>query len=491
MNEIKDLELILLSKIPLIVIETFEEKRALDMLAKVAVKRFLSLQSWTVTAGLRDSLTYNGNQTPLHDSPDSVLQHLLNTNSSGIIVLCDFHPYINDPKIQRLIKDLALNYDRLNCTLVLISHQLELPVDLNRMAAHFSFTLPSEEQMHTLVLDEARQWAMQNKGQRVQTDNNTLSVLVKNLKGLSLSDAQRLIRGAIVDDGAISAHDVKEISRAKFQLLNMEGILSYEYDTAQFSDVGGLTQLKKWLAERKSAFLTPQVNVDCPKGLLLLGVQGGGKSLAAKAVAGMWQVPLLRLDMGALYNKYIGETERNLRETLKLADHIAPCVLWMDEIEKALGQSASDNGTSMRVLASLLTWMAERKSQVFMVATANDIQSLPTELMRKGRIDEIFFVDLPNQNERETITLIHLEKRDIPLDKVDVALIAKASEGFTGAEIEQAIVSTIYRANVGKQNISTLLLLDEIQKTRPISITRAEEIQSLRNWAQQRAVSAH
>ncbi len=492
MSEIKDLELILLSKTPLIAIESFEEKRALAMLAKVAVKRFQTLQSWTVTSGLQESLTYTGSQTPEHSQPEEILKHIKSGACSGIIVLCDFHPYIEDVKIQRLIKDIALDYSRLKCTLVFLSHRIDLPVDLNRLSARFSFSLPSEEELHNLVLDEARSWAKQNQGKRVQTDNQTLSMLVKNLRGLSISDAQRLIRGAIVDDGAICEYNVKEISKAKFELLDMEGILSYEYDTSHFSEVGGLGQLKKWLSERRTPFLDADAaSIDRPKGLLLLGVQGGGKSLAAKAVAGMWQVPLLRLDMGALYNKYIGETERNLRETLKLADHIAPCVLWMDEIEKAIGQSNSDNGTSLRVLASLLTWMAERKSQVFIVATANNIEALPSEVIRKGRLDEIFFVDLPELSEREAITLIHLKKRNIPLDQVDVGMIAKACEGFTGAEIEQAIVSTIYRANVDKGNISTRLIIDEIHKTRPISVTRAEDMLKLRSWAKDRAVSAH
>ena len=491
MSDIKDLELILLSDTPIIVIESFEEQRALEMLAKVAVKRFQNLLSWTVTSGLQETLQFQ-NQTPNKlTEPETLLTHLKAGKTSGIIVLCDFHPYLEQAKIQRLIKDIALNYEHLQTTLVLLSHRLELPVDLNRLAARFNFALPSQDEIHNLVLEEARNWAKQNKGLRVQTDNNTLNALVNNLKGLSLGDAKRLVRGAIVDDGAISEYNIKEISRAKFELLNMENILSYEYDTTQFSEVGGLKTLKKWLSERKTAFLEPNSQTDTPKGLLLLGVQGGGKSLAAKAVAGMWKIPLLRLDMGALYNKYIGETERNLRETLQMADQVAPCVLWIDEIEKGIGQGSSDNGTSLRVLASLLTWMAERKTQVFIVATANNIEALPAELLRKGRLDEIFFVDLPKQSERETITLIHLEKRNIALDKVDVAMIAQATEGFTGAEIEQAIVSTIYRANVGKQNITTLLLLDEIHNTRPLSVTRAEDILALRTWAQDRAVSAH
>lgn len=491
MNDIKDLELIVLSKIPLLIIETFEEQRALDMLAKVAVKRFQKLYNWSITSGLQESFLQIENSKPEFDNPEAVLQQIKQGNHAGIIVLCDFHPYLDDPKVQRLLKDIALLYEHLHCTIVLLSHKIELPADLKRMAASFQFSLPNEEQLHNLVLEEAKNWAKQNKGQRVQTDSNTLNALVKNLKGLSLSDARRLIRGAIIDDGAIDGSNVKDVSKAKFELLDMENILSFEYDTAHFSEVGGLTTLKKWLGERRQAFLSPSEILDCPKGVLLIGVQGGGKSLAAKAVAGMWQIPLLRLDMGALYNKYIGETERNLRTTLRLADHIAPCVLWMDEIEKAISQGNNDNGTSLRVLASLLTWMAERKSQVFIVATANNIQQLPAELIRKGRMDEIFFVDLPQQDERETIALIHLEKRNIPLNNIDITVIAKATEGFTGAEIEQAIVSTLYRSHIDQKNINTLLLLDEIQKTRPISISKAEDIHALRAWASERAVSAH
>lgn len=491
MSDINDLELILLSKIPLVILETFEEPIALEMLAKVAIKRFQKLYSWTVTSGLSESISGDWNQQIEYDQPDLLLQHIKSGQQQGIFVLCDFHPYLDDPGIQRLIKDIVFGYQRLNCTLVLLSHQIDLPPDLKRFAARFHLSLPSEAQLHNLVLDEAKTWAKNHPGKRVQTNNATLQALVNNLRGLSLSDARRLIRGAIIDDGAINDEDLSDINKAKFELLDMDNILSYEYDTAQFAEVGGLSKLKKWLADRKEPFLNPTPKIEAPKGLLLLGVQGGGKSLAARSVAGLWQVPLLRLDMGSLYNKFIGETERNLRATLELADNVSPCVLWMDEIEKGVSGSGNDQGTSTRVLGTLLTWMAERKSQVFVVATSNDITGLPPELIRKGRLDEIFFVDLPKREERETIALIHLGKRQVSLDNVDVTLLAKATDGFTGAEIEQAIVSTIYTASTSDKKISTLLLLEEIRKTRPISITRAEDITGLRDWAKTRAVPAH
>jgi len=272
--------------------------------------------------------------------------------------------------------------------------------------------------------------------------------------------------------------------------MNMNNILSFEYDTAQFGDVGGLKTLRHWLAQRKDAFIKGDESLDTPKGIMLLGVQGGGKSLAAKAIAGLWNVPLLRLDVAALYNKFHGETERNLRETLQLADNVSPCVLWMDEIEKALGQSDNE-GVSKRVLGTLLTWMAERKSRVFIVATSNDVSQLPPELIRKGRMDELFFVDLPDEDDRMTIANIHLTKRDITLEPSEIKHIAEITEGFTGAEIEQVIVSAIYSAKAKENKVTIDIIQQAVSSTVPISITHQESITALRYWAQNRAVIAN
>jgi len=224
---------------------------------------------------------------------------------------------------------------------------------------------------------------------------------------------------------------------------------------------------------------------------LLLGVQGSGKSLAAKAVAGVWQRPLLRLDMAALYNKYIGETEKNLRNALELADMMSPCVLWIDEIEKGLSGSSSDEGTSTRILGTLLTWMAERKSEVFVVATANDIQALPPELMRKGRMDEIFFVDLPDEAIRKAIFLIHCQRRGIDVASLDLAQLSARSQGFSGAEIEQAVIAAMYTARSVERSVDQVLLLEELSKTRPLSVVMSDKINALRQWAAGRTVNAH
>lgn len=275
--------------------------------------------------------------------------------------------------------------------------------------------------------------------------------------------------------------------------MDMDGVLHYEYSTVAIADVAGLQRLKSWLAERKAVVLNAgaHAGLDAPKGVLLFGVQGGGKSLAAKAIAGAWGLPLLRLDMAALYNKFVGETERNLRDALKLADTMSPCVLWIDEIEKGLAQGDSDNATSKRLLGTLLTWMAERKTQVFLVATSNDISALPPELMRKGRFDEIFFVDLPDAETRRSIFAIHMKKRGLSDKGFDLSALADISDGFTGAEIEQAVVSATYTAAAQGEPVVAAFLANAILNTSPLSVVMAEKMAQLRSWAQDRAVPAN
>ena len=254
-----------------------------------------------------------------------------------------------------------------------------------------------------------------------------------------------------------------------------------------------MSRLKKWLAQRQKVFHGGQTlpkGLDKPKGILLLGVQGGGKSLAAKAVAGIWNVPLLRLDFGMMYNKYIGETEKNIRQALKTAEAMAPCVLWIDEIEKGISTGSDDEGTSKRILGTMLTWMAENTHAVFIVATANAIDDLPPELIRKGRLDEIFFVDLPSEEVRKIIFQIHLDKRDVPTADLDLEQLAKLSEGFSGSEIEQAIVSVLYSSLAMDKAVETEDLVREIENTRPLSVVMAEKIAYLRHWASARTVPA-
>ncbi|RKZ36889.1 MAG: ATPase [Gammaproteobacteria bacterium] len=492
MSDIRDLEILLASQVPIIVVETFEERRVAALFQSLGQRVRRPLFKWAVTEGL---LRLADGFTPqMHArEPTELLAQIRATKDPGIYLLADFHPYLDDPVHVRLLKDIALGFQELGHTVVLISHALKVPAEIERYCARFKLSLPGAEQIRHIVLSEAQEWSRRNKGQNVRTNRKMLDRLTENLRGLPEADVRRLARGAIEDDGAITEEDLPAVMRTKFQLLGKDGILSYEYDTARFADVGGLAQLKKWLKIREDVFSGALTipGLDPPKGILLLGVQGCGKSLAAKAVSGSWGVPLLRLDFGTLYNKYHGETERNLRESLTQAEVMEPCVLWIDEIERGVATDGGDSGTSRRLLGTLLTWMAENQKRVFIVATANEIDALPPELMRKGRLDEIFFVDLPDAETRNAVLNIHLKKRGLDPTQFDIEALTAACDGFSGSEIEQAIVSTLYTCHARQKTVNTEYLLEEIAGTRALSIVMAERIAALRAWATDRTVPAN
>ena len=492
MNETHDLALILESRIPLVVIDSPDERRVLDLLTRFAISHQLPYHVWTATHGLRRG-GFGPDFAKEFDltDPEEVLRQIFSSEGPALYAMCDFHPYFNDsPLVVRLTKDVALDYERLRNTLVFVSHHLELPAELSRVSASLDLALPSDQQLMAIVREQAGEWSKLNAGARVQTDNRTLRRLIANLRGITHADARVLVRHAIFRNGAIEESDLPEVNRLKFELLDQEGVLRFEYETEQFASVAGLTNLKQWLDRRRHAFVNKEADFDRPRGILLLGVQGSGKSLAARCVAGYWGLPLLRLDVGSLYNKFHGETERNLRNSLKQAEMMAPCVMWLDEIEKGLAVGHGDNATSQRLLGTLLTWMAERQADVFTVATSNDISKLPPELLRKGRMDEIFFVDIPDNATRHEIFRIHLGKRDIEPASVDLELLAQLSAGFTGAEIEQAVVSARYGARASKKSVDTELLREAIEGTYPISVVMAEQIEALRDWARDRTVPA-
>jgi SpoVK/Ycf46/Vps4 family AAA+-type ATPase len=390
----------------------------------------------------------------------------------------------------RLLKDICQTYARTARTIVLISHELSLPRELEHFVARFRLAFPDRSERQAIVEKVAAEWTKSHAGSRVRTDRKALELLIENLGGLCTGDTERLARTAIFDDGALLANDLPVLMQAKYALLNRSGVQSFEYDSVKFADLGGMAKLKEWLRQRRPAFDGSAQQLDPPKGALLLGVQGCGKSVAARAAAGIYGVPLLRLDFAALHDKYLGESERNLRDTLATADIMAPCVLWIDEIEKGTATGDGDSGTSRRVLGTFLTWMAEKKTRVFVVATANDISALPPELIRKGRFDEIFFVDLPQQAVRADILRIHAAKRSLTLAEPQVAQLAEACEGFSGAEIEQAIVSALYAAHAGGTAVSASHVMSEIRATRPLSVVMAERIAELRAWAAERTVGA-
>ena len=490
MADTKDLNVLLDAHVPIIGIETPDEERVLELLLRFSMERSLSFYEWTATRGLQlgGFGERPSNKEYEHTDPEELLKHIATTPGPSVYVLCDFHPYLNNEPINtRWLKDIALAHKELQNTIVFVSHKLEIPPEIGRMCANLNLRLPSDDELMGMVRTQAQEWSQRNK-KKVRTDNRTLQKLIANLRGVSHADAQVLIRHAIYADGAITGSDIPAINKLKFDLMDAEGVLHFEYDTERFSNVAGLENLKRWLNLRKDALLS--TDEDRPKGVLLLGVQGGGKSLAAKAVAGFWSIPLLRLDFGTLYNKFYGETERNLRNSLKQAEQMSPCVLWMDEIEKGLATGQTDNATSQRVLGTLLTWMAENQNSVFIVATSNDISGLPPEIMRKGRLDEIFFVDLPDAEVRKEIFRIHLGKRDLNPDDFNLEELAEKAEEFTGAEIEEAIVSARYLAAAREDTISQQDIIGALERTYPISVLRAESIESLRSWAQDRTVPA-
>jgi SpoVK/Ycf46/Vps4 family AAA+-type ATPase len=490
MTDLHDLELLLRSDRPILSIESVEEPRIVALFAGIALRLNQPVFCWTLTDGLR--------RVELEDAPNQrlaepaeVLRFIKVTPQHGIYLLLDFHPHLAEPLHVRLIKEIAQGYGDTARTLVFISHALGIPPEIRHLSARFSLRLPDRNRILALIREEAQAWKQIAAGQPFRADREAVDLLSRNLLGVTESDARRLIRRAIRSDGAITQDDVREVTRAKYELLSPEGAVSFEYDTATYADLAGLDNLKSWLDLRRPAFLGQTDIKDRPRGVLLLGVQGGGKSLAAKATAGRFGTPLLRLDFGALYDKFYGETERNLRRALQTAEVMAPCVLWLDEIEKGLAVGGEGDALGSRVLGTLLTWMAERKASVFLVATANDIARLPPELIRKGRLDEIFFVDLPDRTVRREIFAIHLRHRDLDPASFDLDRLADLSEGFTGAGIEQAVVSALYAAQARDARPDSDAIAAEIEGTQPLSVVMDRQIAELRVWALGRTVPAH
>jgi hypothetical protein len=488
-----ELQTLLASRVALVVIESREEARVMEVVREAALKaqrgRNWGVFAWSVTEGLlRVDVDMGGAQRTL-SQPEQLLKHIKATPMAGIYVLLDFHPYLDNPMFVRTIKDIAQEYKKCARTLVLISHEVKLPQELEHLAARFSLKMPNKNERHAIVMQMAREWA-QGKGGMPRVDVKAVEKVVDNLAGLPLHDVERLTRQAIFNDGALTEDDLGPLLAAKYQLLNRGGTLSFEPDTARFAEVGGLKNLRRWILQRKAAFDGSAPDLDAPKGVLLLGVQGCGKSLAAHAPAGVLGVPLVRLDFGALYSKWHGESEKNLRESLSSAEALAPCVLWLDEIEKALSSGDGDSGTSRRVLGAFLTWLSEQRARVFIVATANDITALPPELVRKGRFDEIFFVDLPTPLARFEILGIHCKKRAVTISEQDMKALAARSEGFSGAELEQAVVSALYTAHANKQPVIAATIAAELEATKPLSVVMGEKIAELREWARERTVPA-
>ncbi len=489
--------MLLASRFALLVVESREEARVVALMREASLRagrgRGWALFQWTVTEGLRRvDVDMGGAQRSLAD-PVQLLRHVKATPTAGIYVLLDFHPYLSDPLNVRMLKDIAQDYARVPRTIVLMSQEVTVPPELEYLCARLHLGIPTRNERLMVIARVAREWAAAHGGQSPKLDPQALDHFVDNLAGLETPDTERLARQAIFDDGALTMEDLSGVLAAKYELLNRAGTLAYEPDTAKFADIGGLARLRQWLISRKPAYDGTAPQLDAPKGVMLLGVQGCGKSLAARAAAGIFAVPLLRLDFPSLYSKWQGESEKNLRESLRAAEGLAPCVLWVDEIEKALGSGdgEGDGGVSRRVLGTFLTWLADHRARIFVVATANDVRALPPELIRKGRFDEIFFVDLPDRAARAAVLAIHAQRRGIELAPQELVGLAAQSEGFSGAELEQAVVAALYTAHATHEPMCATLIAHELRATQPLSVVMAEQVAALRAWAHERTIPAN
>ena len=495
-----DLKTLIQSRHPIVTIDTVEEERVDSLLQAVAAELRVPLFTWTVTHGLRRRDLSDEAQRAKSDgegaiygttNPRVLVRHLATLTVRAIFHLKDLTTHLSDATAARGLRDTAQTFLRSGSTAVLSGSSVRLPAELAGDAVPFALHLPNHEELRQVV----HQLLRSLRRQRPFDDTlgpAGMESLLEALSGMTLNQARQAVAWAVLDDNALKPDDVPRLLRRKGETVRDEGLLEFYPPDHPSFELGGFSHLKDWLERARVGFTSEAraLGLAAQRGVLIVGVQGCGKSLAAKAIARAWQQPLLKLDAGRLYDKFIGESEKNLRKALDFAEAVAPSVLWIDEIEKGFAAGGeADAGLSQRMLGSFLTWLQERKGPVFVAATANDVLSLPPELLRKGRFDEIFFVDLPNPAERDAIFRIHLGQRHQDAGAFDLPGLAAASDGFSGAEIEQALTSGLYRALHDRQTLTTAMLCEELRGTQPLSVSRREDVERLREMARGRFVA--
>lgn len=495
LNDLADeLKLLIRSRHPIVLIETTDEERALALIARVAADLGRPMMEWSVTTGLRRRLPQAGGPVTSTESAKNALAFVHDSTLVALYVFKDLSPHLTGSTELRRLKDVHSRLLTRKSTLCLVETSQALPDAVRRLTVPFDVKWPSADELKTVVRETLEDVRTLNRV-KVQLSQSQLDRVIRTLQGLTRREAARVVATALHDDYALSVDDLPKIADAKRKLLVQHGVLEPIPIDVSTDEIGGLNRLKRWLKERSGGFTerAKEFGLTPPRGFLLLGVQGCGKSLCAKIVAAFWRLPLLRLDPGVLYQKFVGETEARLRRALSQAEAMSPAVLWIDEIEKAFASatdSSADGGLSQRMFGSLLSWMQEHREPVFIVATANDITRLPPELLRKGRFDEVFFVDLPDESARAKIFAIHLQRRKRDPALFDLSRLAADSDGFSGAEIEQAIISALYGAFADKCDIDTDRLAREFKETRPLSVLMQEKLTALRSWAHERCVPA-
>jgi ATP-dependent 26S proteasome regulatory subunit len=500
------------ARFPLLSIGTAEESRVLAEIATVVGDRTQVVPQrrvyrWTTSDGFA-ALGQLGN--PDTRTPLAALTAAAALTTPSVVVLFDLHPWLGtssqlpDTQVVRALKDTVRLYAEGSVprTLILVSPTPRIPSDLEALVTLVDFPLPTETQIRSL-LDKMITRNTASKALTVDLADDALERLAKAALGLTAFEAENAFARAMVDDGNLSAQDVAVVQQEKAQIVRKSGVLEVVNSAVKLADVGGLGSLKNWLTKRAGSWLDEAqlYGLPAPKGVLVTGIPGCGKSLTAKAMASAWSLPLIRMDIGRIFGGLVGESEQNMRSALRTAEAVAPCVLWIDEIEKGFAAGASgtgDSGTSARVFGTFLTWMQEKTSAVFVMATANNISLLPPEFLRKGRFDEIFFIDLPTTVERKVIFSLHIRARlvagpalgELPVDDALLDPLVALTEGYSGAEIEQAVIAACFDAFDGRRALTAEDLSRAITHTVPLSITQAEQIAALRAWADVRAVAA-
>ncbi len=498
-READELEVLIRARYPIIYVVSWEEERIERQLAQIAVRRNKKFHIWTYTQGIvrhgveaQAARSGTGSTTDPLAALDAVLAHV----EPAIYLFKDFHPFTEENRanlaVIRRLKDVAYQLRDTYKTLVIVAPMMRIAPELDKDITVVESRPPEAKDLNRL-LDRIVEDLKDSPQIKINLDAESRERLVQAARGLTLKEAENVFAKTIVLDGKIDADDVSIVFSEKQQIIKKSGLLEYYASQEQFQNVAGLDSLKDWLTKRTMAFSerAAQFGLPPPRGVLLLGVQGCGKSLCAKAVSSLWKLPLLRFDVGRMFGSLVGSSEENIRRAIHTAESVAPAILWVDEIDKAFAGAAhsggSDGGTAARVFGTFLTWLSDKTSPVFVIATANDITQLPPELLRKGRLDEIFFVDLPNETERGEIFRIHLVKRHRDPAKFDLRALSRHSEGFSGAEIEQAIISGLFDAFSNGCELDTPILLQSLAETVPLSKTMNEELARLRNWAHGRA----